>query len=91
MNRHQFEVMVKLLRFTEEEKRKTKIMSHCSLSYATTTNTIDILLKSGLLEEKRNFYRTTAKGSEFVKGFEEIENIFNAKESNKTSCQCPTE
>ena len=83
MRRHQFEVMVNLLRFAEEERRKTKIMYHCNLSYATATNTIALLLKAGLLEKNRNFYRITQKGSEFIKKFGEIENIFNAKE-NKT-------
>lgn len=91
MRRHNFEVIVKLLRFTEEEKRKTKIMYHCNLSYTTATNTIDHLLRAGLLEKKRNFYRTTSKGAEFIKGFGEIENIFNAKLSSKTKLQDPTE
>ena len=84
MRRHHFEVIVKLLRFTEEAKRKTKIMYHCNLSHGTVTNTIDLLLRAGLLEKNRKYYRTTAKGSEFTKGFGEIENIFSSTSIKRT-------
>jgi predicted transcriptional regulator len=85
LKRPNFEVLVKLLRFTEEEKRKTKIMSYCNLGYTTATNIIDLLLRAGLLDKNRKYYRTTAKGSEFIKKFGKVENIFITKTSNKAS------
>jgi predicted transcriptional regulator len=77
LKRHPIEVMVKLLQFAQEEKRKTKIMYNCNLSYNTITSTINLLLKAGLLQKKQKYYITTAKGLEFIKKFGEIENIFN--------------
>jgi predicted transcriptional regulator len=85
LRRPNFEVLVKLLRFTEEEKRKTKIMSHCNLGYTNATNIIDLLLRAGLLDENRKHYRTTAKGSDFIEEFGKVENIFITKISNKAS------
>jgi predicted transcriptional regulator len=51
-------------------------MYHANLSFTQSSEYINLLIKSGLLEarrrNKRILYKTTSKGIKFIKNYEEL-------------------
>lgn len=86
--RSDLDIMSAILREAKQGKVKTRIMFQCNLSYNQLRNYIQLLLEIGLLDmqlskkNKKQIFRSTSKGLEFLKKYTELKKIENL-DSNK--------
>lgn len=68
------EIAAAIITVARSEARKTRILYGSSLNLRQANRYITLLLEKGLLihDSDRNFYRSTEKGTHFLKLFEEI-------------------
>lgn len=67
VNRDRHEITFEILNKAISGKKKTELMREVGLSYAQSKAYLKTLLETGLLEmDKKNFYKTTSKGLEFM-------------------------
>jgi len=70
--RDKHDIVLDILNVAKNGKRKTHIMYKAKLSYDQLKAYLGLLSDRGLLEENDGFYRTTSKGLDFIKTYEEI-------------------
>lgn len=75
--RSRTDIVAQILEAANDGVTKTKIMYKAYLSYAQLREYLSILIENGLIEylEKKQEYRTTAKGLQFLKAYHEIGQI----------------
>jgi len=77
--RGRLEIASSILKAAKKGARKTQIMYHANLSFTQSSEYINLLIKSGLLEARRRnkkiLYKTTSKGIKFIKNYEELKNL----------------
>ena len=82
--RDRLHIMAEVLGVTLDGALKTQIMYKANLSFAQLNEYLSLLLKLGLLrrnkEEQRTLYKTTPKGIEYLKSYEEIRAILGKNE-----------
>jgi len=67
VNRDRHDITLEILRKATSGKKKTELMREVGLSYTQSKTYLSMLLEKGLLEiEKKHFFKTTAKGLEFL-------------------------
>lgn len=81
-SRGRIDIIASIIMICTEEKRKTPIMYRANLSYDQVGRYVRELQEKELIEEVtidgNAFYRTTAKGRDFLKAYEKIEQILHA-------------
>jgi len=81
--REHFRIISNILSFTFNGSLKTHIMLKVNLSYAQLQNYISMLLRSKLLEvstsQKAIVYRTTEKGMNFLRRFNELDRLLKKR------------
>ncbi len=82
--RDRLHIMAEVLGVTIDGALKTQIMYKANLSFAQLNEYLSLLLRLGLLkrnkEEQKTLYKTTPKGIEYLKSYEEIRAILGKKE-----------
>jgi predicted transcriptional regulator len=77
--RGRLEIASSILKAAKKGAQKTQIMYHANLSFTQSSEYINLLIKSGLLETRRRnkkiLYKTTSKGIKFIKNYEELKNL----------------
>jgi predicted transcriptional regulator len=75
--RSRTDIVAQILEASNGGVTKTKIMYKAYLSYAQLREYLSILIQNGLIEyhEKKQEYKTTAKGLQFLKAYHEIGQI----------------
>jgi predicted transcriptional regulator len=80
--REYFRIISKILSFTFNGSLKTHIMLKVNLSYAQLQNYISMLVRLKLLEvstsQKATVYRTTEKGMNFLRRFNELDKLLKS-------------
>jgi predicted transcriptional regulator len=67
VNRDRHDITFEILNKAISGKQKTELMREVGLSYAQSKTYLKLLVEKGLLEmDKKHFYKTTNKGSEFL-------------------------
>jgi predicted transcriptional regulator len=92
--RDRLEIIARILKAARDGIHKTQIMYQAGLSFAQLTAYSSFLVKSGLLEAtKKNekvIYKTTPKGIQYVKSYEEIKRLLRkSSEHSVTSISPP--
>jgi predicted transcriptional regulator len=80
--RDKHDIVLDILKIARSAKRKTHIMYKAKLSYDQLKTYLELLNDRGLLESNDGFYRTTSKGLDFIKTYEEI-SLFKASSGNR--------
>ncbi|NIR86749.1 hypothetical protein GWO13_03935 [Candidatus Bathyarchaeota archaeon] len=79
--------MAEVLGVTMDGALKTQIMYKANLSFAQLNDYLSLLLELGLLKmnkkNKRTIYKTTRKGFEFLKSYDEIIALLNEEKNVK--------
>jgi len=70
--RDRHDIIVDILKTARDGKKKTQIMYKAKLSHAQLKLYLDVLRKSGLLENNDGVFKTTRKGLQLIKDFESI-------------------
>ncbi|MDG6223289.1 MAG: winged helix-turn-helix domain-containing protein [Candidatus Bathyarchaeota archaeon] len=85
MKRNRFEIVKDILILTKEKNLKTPILSGANLSYNQLENYLDLLINRDLLKsyefEGKKFYKTTEKGFNFLKVYQDLNPLLNAHAS----------
>ena len=70
--RHRLRIIADVLNIANRRARKTQIMYQANLSYKLLSRYLEDVVNAGLvMSEKKNSYRLTTKGEEFLKRFNE--------------------
>jgi len=80
--RDKHDIVLDILKIARNGKRKTHIMYRAKLSYDQLKAYLELLNDRGLLESNNGFYRTTSKGLDFIKTYEEI-SLFKTSSGNR--------
>ena len=76
-NRSRLEIVASMLGIAEQGVKKTQLMYQGNLSFELLHKYLDSLLKAALIErlqEKNQFiYKTTAKGLQFIKNYQDLQ------------------
>ncbi len=79
--------MAEVLGISRDGALKTQIMYKANLSFAQLNDYLSLLLELGLLKmnkkNKRTIYKTTRKGFEFLKSYDEIIALLNEEKNVK--------
>ena len=79
-------IIAEILTIAKDGCLKTQIMYRANLSFAQLNEYISFLTKMCLLkvqnENRKNTYRTTAKGDEYLKKYEDIADLLGTNEEN---------
>jgi len=78
MKRSFFEITAEILRVAKNGAKKTRIMYSCNLSYYMTEKLLTYLLEADLLGIGDSFH-TTDKGLQFLKAYQTLDLLLNAK------------
>jgi len=92
--RNRLEIVAGILKVARDGIHKTGIMYQAGLSFAQLTGYLSFLVKYGLIEAtKKNekvIYKTTPKGIQYVKSYEEIKRLLrNSTRHSVTSISPP--
>lgn len=79
VKRGQIEIIAEILRATKNGAKKTRIMYECSLTYPMTKEFLVYLVKTDFLR-LGNSYHTTEKGLQFLKAYQTLELLLNARD-----------
>jgi len=81
--RNRLYIIAEILKVARHGASKTQVMYRASLSFAQLTAYLSLLVEFGLLEAiKKNekvIYRTTAKGVQYLKSYEEIKHLLRKR------------
>jgi len=79
-------IMAEILTIAKDGCLKTQIMYRANLSFAQLNEYLSFLTKLCLLkvqnENRKNTYRTTAKGDKYLKKYEDIADLLGTNEEN---------
>jgi predicted transcriptional regulator len=82
--RDRLHIMAEVLEVTVDGALKTQVMYKANLSFAQLNEYLSLLLELGLLKTKKmgqkTVYKTTRKGSKYLKGYEEIKGFLTKQE-----------
>ena len=82
--RDRLHIMAEVLVVARDGALKTQIMYKANLSFAQLNEYLSLLLELGLLKTKKmgqkTVYKTTRKGSKYLKGYEEIKGFLTKQE-----------
>jgi len=78
LRRSYFEIIAEILETAKDGAKKTRIMYGCNLSHHQTKKLLNHLMKTGLLTVG-NSYHTTEKGLQFLRTYQTLELLLNAK------------
>jgi predicted transcriptional regulator len=70
--RGKLEIMGDILRVALNGARKTEIVYRANLNFTRIERYIPLLEKRGLIEIARPLYKTTEKGEEFLRSYQEL-------------------
>ena len=76
--RDKFIIMLNILNLARTPVKRTRILYGANINFYQLTSYLDLLMKVGMIEEKElpsRSYRTTEKGLEFIKMFEQETDI----------------
>lgn len=80
--RNMFEIIKDILTITKKRKTITPILYKANLSHYQSKKYLEYLINQNLLEyqiiEKKNFYKTTPKGINFLSNFHDLEKILTS-------------
>jgi predicted transcriptional regulator len=89
-NRSRIEIVANMLDITRNGALKTHLMYRANLSYMVVTQYLGFLEASGLIEEviaedePKRFYKTTAKGFQYMEVYQSLQNIAGIESKNGT-------
>jgi len=79
-------IIAEILTISKDGCLKTQIMYRANLSFAQLNEYLSFLIKMDLLkvknENRRNMYRTTAKGDKYLEKYKDIANLLGNNERN---------
>ena len=79
-------IIAKILTIAKDGSLKTQIMYRANLSFAQLNEYLSFLIKMHLLkvkkENRRNTYRTTAKGDKYLEKYRDLSDILGNDERN---------
>jgi predicted transcriptional regulator len=73
--RSHFDTIYDILKFCNPRARKLNILCRANLNHKQLERYLTVLLEHGLLEAEENGFRTTEKGSLFMRKFEELHKL----------------
>jgi len=77
-------IIAEILTISKSGCLKTQIMYRANLSFAQLNEYLSFLIKMDLLqiqnENKKNIYRTTAKGNKYIEKYKDISNLLGNDE-----------
>jgi len=80
MNRTRFDITASILELATTPQKKTHLMYKANLSYRQLRVYVDFLKSIGLLQNRSNgMYRTTEKGLDFLRGYQQITVLLNTR------------
>ena len=71
--RGRFEILLDVLSVARHGARKTEIVYKANLNFARIDNYLNYLVDKALIEKSGAFYRTTERGNEFLRDYQELE------------------
>lgn len=77
MKRQTYTILSEMLFVALTEIQKTRLAYSCKIRHEMCDKNITILLKNGLLEKKEDRFHTTKKGLQFIKIYQELEDLLN--------------
>jgi len=84
--RDRLHIMAEVLVVTRDGALKTQIMYKANLSFAQLKEYLSLLLDLGLLQTRKRgqktIYKTTRKGIEYLKSYDEIRTLLGKEEKN---------
>jgi predicted transcriptional regulator len=84
--RDRLHIMAEVLGVTIDGALKTQIMYKANLSFAQLNEYLSLLLEIGLLrrnkKDQKTIYKTTRKGIEYLKSYDEIRVLLGKEEEN---------
>lgn len=84
--RDRLHIMAEVLLVTRDGALKTQIMYKANLSFAQLKEYLSLLLELGLLATRKRgqktIYKTTRKGVEYLKSYDEIRALLGKEEKN---------
>ena len=90
-NRTRIEIVASLLGIAEPGVRKMRLMYEGNLSFELLQKYLGSLMKAGMIEEKQEgnqfIYRTTAKGLQFLKDYNDFQKYTTVLESKKSELE----
>jgi len=79
-------IIAKILTIAKDGSLKTQIMYRANLSFAQLNEYLSFIIKLDLLkvkkENRRNTYRTTAKGDKYLEKYRDLSDILGNDERN---------
>ncbi|MCK4885203.1 transcriptional regulator [Candidatus Bathyarchaeota archaeon] len=82
--RDRLHIISEILTISKSGCLKTQVMYRANLSFAQLNEYLSFLIKMDLLqiqnENKRNIYRTTAKGNKYIEKYKDISNLLGNNE-----------
>jgi predicted transcriptional regulator len=77
--RDRLHIMAEIIEATKEGQLKTRIMYSANLSFSQVNEYLSFLTERGFLrvyvENGKKFYKTTAKGNQYIENYREISNL----------------
>jgi predicted transcriptional regulator len=84
--RDRLHIMAEVLVVARDGALKTQIMYKANLSFAQLREYLSLLLELGLLKiektDQKTIYKTTRKGIEYLKSYDEIRGLLEKEEKN---------
>lgn len=79
-------IMAQILEITKDSSLKTQIMYKANLSFSQLSEYLSLLIEMNLLEtvvnQDRTVYRTTRKGTEYLKSYKQIKDLLISEEGS---------
>ena len=86
-------IIAEILVIGKDRSLKTQIMYRANLSFAQLNEYLNFLLRRDLLrrkmENRKTFYKTTAKGVKYLEYYEEISNLLRRGKENPVGANSP--
>jgi len=82
-NRTRYEIKTSILTESENGLKKSHIMCGCNLSYEQTVQYLDELLRLNLLVKKKDIYKTTDLGLDFIHVFQQLRKFLSGKKTDE--------
>ena len=91
--RDRLHIIAEILVIAKDGSLKTQVMYRANLSFAQLNEYLNFLLKRELLkvnaENKKTFYKTTARGVKYLENYEEISNLLRKGKGNPVKANSP--
>jgi len=88
--RDRLNIIAEILDIAKDGALKTQIMYKANLSFAQLNTYLNLLLDAQLLEinreSRKNIYRTTRKGVEYMQSYKEVIETLSGNPNNDNNC-----